>query len=304
MAERRKLDYADTDSARRDIAALRAGERHVGSWTLPQACWHVSRPLVMCLRPPATTEPHARQQQMQERTRAMVKTGPMPDGLPVAPGTEPSANVGDEAIDEYVAALDALDNYRGDFVDFGPIFGPAPIDFFREFVLYHASHHFSFFSPTKARPTLKFADEAAMLADLGALRRGYERVGNWSLPQIAWHLTTALPRPLAAATEADVDALTDAQRDRQKRWNFYIAHRHPPAGFQAPSNLLPPADAGDAAVDSLESLLREFAAFKGEFVVSAAGAMPIARARGFVLAHGAHHLAYLKPSAGKGAANA
>jgi hypothetical protein len=213
--------------------------------------------------------------------------------------------VGDAAIDDFLAALERTKAYTHSHVSFGP-FGPVPIQTFRGFMLLHAANHLSCFKPTSAAPRrrlgLKFASASAMIADVERLRRGYAKTGRWTLPQIAWHLARAYPRPLTRL--ATMPDLSDAQRARQERWDYYIAHGHPPIGFNAPDELVPPADLDDGEVDRLIETLQELDAVASPFVVAAAGAMPIERARGFLLAHGAHHLSYLLPTAGTEATNA
>lgn len=304
MADRRPLRYDNLDAIADDVRNLRAGHERCGNWTLAQACWHLKLAPEFALTPPKTTEPTPDEAKMQRLLTRMFDAGAMPPGLPIAPGTEPPADAGEAAIDGFVAALERTKAYGHSHVSFGP-FGPVPIQQFRGFLLLHAANHLSCFEPTtpgRRRLGLKYADSAAMLADVRRLQRGYEKTGRWTLPQIAWHLCLAYPRPLKPL-EA-MPALTDAQAARQQRWDYYIAKGHPPIGFDAPAEMLPPADLGDGEVDRLIDTVRELDAVSTPVVVTAAGAMPVERARGFLLAHGAHHLSYLVPTAGTEAANA
>jgi len=58
---------------------------------------------------------------------------------------------------------------------------------------------------TPGRRLIRFASEDDVIADVQSLRKGYKRVGSWSLPQMAWHLNQAVlarmkPGPHAADT--------------------------------------------------------------------------------------------------------
>ena len=141
---------------------------------------------------------------------------------------------------------------------------------------------------TPNRRTLKYADLDAMLADIARLRRGYTKGGNWSLPQMAWHINLAYPTPLKA--ESEQTPLTEAQVARQARWDHYISHGKPPEGFEAPKELLPSETCDESDVDALVQRIHDLKALGGRFIHAAAGVMPVERARGFMLAHGAWHL--------------
>ena len=297
MADPRPLRFDNIDAIADDVRRLRAGHTRVGRWTLAQSCLHLNESLAPCLHEPATTELTDAQRQMHARLDGMFAAGAMPAGRPLPPGVEaPAADAGDDAIDAYLAGLAALKAYPHAHADFGPTFGAVAIAPFRAFIAFHAANHLRNYVPTTGvgrRFGLRFADAAAMMDDLNALRAGHTALGRWTLPQIAWHLCLAFPRPIAS--HATLPPVTDAQAMRQQRWDYYIANVHPPVGFEAPAEMLPPADANDAEIDRLIATLRELFAINDPFVTVAAGAMPIARARGFLLAHGAHHLSYLVP---------
>lgn len=299
MADRRALRFDNLDAITDDVRRLRAGHVAGGQWTLPMACWHLKLATDRCLHMPATTEPTDAERGMQQRLTDLFAAGAMPPGLPMFPGTEPPTDAGESSIDGFLAGLERLKAYSHSHVTFGP-FGPVTTSAFRGFMELHSANHLSCFKPThgtERRIGLKFADVNAMIVDIERLRRGHARTGRWTLPQIAWHLKLAYPRPVQ--TLAAMPELTEAQSTRQQRWDYYIANGHPPVGFEAPAEMTPPGGANDEDVDALLSLLRELDAIEAPVVVTAAGAMPIARARGFILAHGAHHLSYLVPTAAR-----
>lgn len=280
-----------------DVQRLRRGWTTTGKWTLAQACWHMVGPLEVCLHQPTQLELNDSQKKLRPFLEQTLAAKSMPAGLPIAPGSDPltdAKDVGDETIDRFIAALRQLARYGNSHVDFGP-FGATVADEFRRFIFVHIAHHLAVFHPKviDRRTTARPANEDAMVAEIARLRRGYTMGGNWSLPQICWHLNLGIAMPLVEVPAQE--ELTEAQITRQARWDHYIAHGYAPAGFEAPQEMVPPLTCSEADVDAFIALLHALKAFKGKFIRAAAGVMPIERARGFILAHGWRHLSCLHP---------
>jgi hypothetical protein len=300
MSTPRDLEFTSEQQIIDDVQRLRRGWQAVGNWTLPQACYHLGLAPQNFLRQPAEIEPNAEQKRRQERLAQLNASGAMPRGLPIAPGTEPPPDAGDGAIDQLMAGMQALAAYRNSHADFGP-FGPVPTEMFRQFIYLHSANHLSNFYPSKIdrRSAPRYANEDAMIADISRLQRGHTMGGRWSLPQMAWHINQAFPMPLESFDTQP--ALTEAQITRQKRWDYYIANGKPPEGFEAPAEIVPPANCSSKEVDGLRERLHALKGITRKFVRVAAGVMPIDRARGFMLAHGWWHLSCLYPVMGSNA---
>jgi hypothetical protein len=290
----RDLHFTSERQVIDDVQRLRRGWQAVGKWTLSQACYHLSLAPTNCLHQPSDTQPTEEQKQRQQRLEPLFARGSMPRGLPIAPGTEPPADAGDNAVDGLISAMQSLANYRNSHADFGP-FGPVPTETFRRFNFLHAANHLSNFIPavTDRRSSPRYANIDAMLSDIAQLRRGYTIGGRWSLPQICWHINLAYPLPLEGFDHQE--ELTEAQKARQQRWDYYIKNGKPPTGFEAPAELVPPAQVPQSEVDGLIERLKTLRDLPTKFVRVAAGVMPIERARGFMLAHGWWHLSCLHP---------
>jgi hypothetical protein len=293
MNKRSGLNFVDENAAIADIERLRKGNTQLGKWSLAQACWHCWVLSQDVLHPPTTTEVTPKQKESQKFIFDVNANGWPDQQFPAGPTSTPTADVGPQSIDDLIALLRKMAAYPHAQVGH-PSFGAVDIAAFRRFILVHLAHHLSFFVPAADRRPLKYADIDAMIADIARLRRGYTIGGNWSLPQMCWHLNLGFPMPLVE--EASQTELTEAQITRQNRWDYYIEHGHAPAGFEAPAEMVPQHDYSEADIDALVQRLHDLKAFKGKFIRAAAGCMPIERARGFILAHGALHLSCLHPT--------
>ena len=295
---RRPLAFGSFDQTAADVAHLRsAGCVALGQWTLGQVCQHLAGVVEYSMNVPDHDVPTPDEAARREGFFGVILApGGPPLNMPLPESARPPADAGDDQVDRLITALRAFDAWPHPQCGVGRC-GPVPKDDVRRLHLAHAAHHLAFLLPRgPKREGLAYADEAEMLADIARLRGGYSVGGQWTLPQIAWHLGKALPSPIVGR-DAQPD-LTEDQTARQHRWEHYIAHGRPPEGFESPADLLPPADADAKAVDDLVARIAGLRAFgeSSPFVETPAGVMPIARLRGFILAHGAHHLAHLRPT--------
>ena len=300
MTAPRALQLQTEQQAIDEIARLRRGCRQTGNWTLAQVCWHVCLPIDKHLHPPEPMDLAPTPEQATIKARFVdhiIANGqPPPFAKDAPPGFIPPATANDADIDRYVAALQRMQAYPHPKVMMGPV-GPVTTAEFRTCNLVHAAHHLAFLVPTPARRTgLAFADEDAVIADIRALRAGYAKGGSWSLGQICWHLDAATkarmqPGPFAAET-------SEQTARRATVVPQVLASGQLPTGINAPEQMTPPADAGDAAIDSCIATLSRFKTFPGPIAPHRLfGHIPDPDARRLSLIHCAHHLSYLVPNA-------
>src|SRR5439155_12435353 len=78
-------------------------------------------------------------------------------------------------------------------------------------------------SPT--RRVLSFASEDGVIAEVARLRRGgYRQVGNWSLPQIAWHLVIPLDQYLTPPASPDAQPTPEQRAMKERFVDFIVTH--------------------------------------------------------------------------------
>jgi hypothetical protein len=145
VSERRKLHFADTNAVAADIGRLRAGYTRAGNWSLPQACWHLSKALRFSMRPGPWDPVHP------GKTRWLLPViliaGRIPSGVHAPERVTPASDVPDAAIDEFLTALEELKHYKGEFAPH-PKFGTIKRRGFYKLHLIHCAHHFGFLTPT------------------------------------------------------------------------------------------------------------------------------------------------------------
>ena len=149
---------------------------------------------------------------------------------------------------------------------------------------------------TPARPGLKFDTLDAMLADVDRLRGGYTKAGEWDLGMILDHLAKTeeaafakgrwnLPWPMTAV----IRTLVHGMVGRQKYPSFKIP--------VAPQLKPTPGVDVDEAFGRFRDLTQRMKTLPSDTVAAPPfGRMPTADYVGMQLLHGAHHLAFLKPT--------
>lgn len=142
------------------------------------------------------------------------------------------------------------------------------------------------------RRKLKFADTSAVAAEVGRLRKGYTRAGEWSLPQMCKHLDMAIRFSMKPAPERKMET-TFLQWLQLK---LILAFGQIPAGIVGPKRIIPPDDTPDSAIDEFLAALQEMKDFKGDF--SPHPRLGKVKRRDYVrlhLTHCAHHFGFLSP---------
>jgi len=143
--------------------------------------------------------------------------------------------------------------------------------------------------------TLKFKSEAELLDDVRRLRRGCRSHGNWSFPQIAWHLRNGMEASLAAPANSEPTA---EQKAMHPVIDEIINTGAFPPGLPPPPGMIPPnAGLTDAETDALIAAIEKlFATDQSHGSLGRVGPLPIDKIRAFHLVHAANHLSYLMPA--------
>ena len=147
---------------------------------------------------------------------------------------------------------------------------------------------------TAGRRTVRYASPAEVLADVARLRRGYAKVGQWSLPQacshLAWVMTASLTPP-----PNDDEPTADQLATKAKFFGLVLSGM--PEGMPLPQDKVPPATAGDADIDALTAAFAAVAAYPhARQMVGRCGPVPMAEVVELHLCHAAHHLSFLTPT--------
>lgn len=144
---RRTLRFESLDEVMPDVDRLLEGHATVGNWSLGQICWHLAAALRATADGPALPPRDPSLLVGEERKRAMLESGEVPEGLTTAPSFEPpdSLNDGEQAeelrraIVHYQASPDPVVSH--------PRFGPLPRAEWDRFHCHHCAHHLSFAVP-------------------------------------------------------------------------------------------------------------------------------------------------------------
>jgi hypothetical protein len=146
---------------------------------------------------------------------------------------------------------------------------------------------------TPAKRKLKLADVDAITAEVRQLRKGYTQAGNWTLPQVCWHLDVVLKRWTSNGPPPPPALLPEADKVLAK----VLAEWELPK-INAPEAILPPATATDADVDRYLESLERFKSFRGPFAPHRLfGPIPFDDFMRLHHIHAGHHLGYLIPTA-------
>jgi hypothetical protein len=295
----RVLKFDTITSIADEVRRLRRGYTSDGQWSLPQIAWHLALPIRPALQPvsPDATSTAEQAQLKQKFLDPLLASGVMSSGLPVQPGMNPLVDAGpvnDTEIDRFLAALADLDATTQPRVMFGA-FGIVSTDEFRAFIRIHSANHLAHLIPASPPRALTFGDEDAVIGDVEQLRRGYEKRGGWSLPQVCWHLAAFITLQPPADPN---DRMTPEQSSQLESFLKTIATRGGPNRWQAPRAVQPPADAGENDIERFIDAMRRLKTYPhAKVVMGPLGPAPIAEYRRAHLLHAAHHLGFLVPTA-------
>jgi hypothetical protein len=269
-----------------------------GNWTLPQIARHLTRAIESGLQTPVESTVPTPEQTAAKAAEFdhYITNGKAPAGFDAPPELLPGDDCNDGDVDQFLSAVNRLMTDDRPYLAIGG-YGPIPMDECRAFHLAHAGHHLSFLKSKRRK--LRYADEAAVIADVNELRRGYRQHGTWTLPQICWHLAAGV-RSRMAPCPNPMPANTPEQDALRPMFEKVMAAGELPSGLPAPDRMMPPADPGDAAIDDFIAAMKQFAAFPGPIAPHARfGNLPDAEARRLNLIHCAHHLSHLEPTNAK-----
>lgn len=140
--------------------------------------------------------------------------------------------------------------------------------------------------------TLTFADEQAAIADINALRGGYQAGGQWTLAQACWHCAWPVSRALHAPPSL---VIADEQRSNQAFVDQVISNGWPTDPLTASAEMTPGTQIGAEAIDELVSTLQRMASYPHSHVDTFIfGPLETERFRRFVLIHTAHHMGFFR----------
>jgi Protein of unknown function (DUF1569) len=146
VTERRKLHFANTEAVAADVGKLRAGYRQLGSWSLPQTCWHLKKALDFSMRA-GPYDPMRGGLGKWILMRGILLVGRLPTGVYAPERITPAKDVPESAIDEFLTTLETLKNHKGEFAPH-PRLGTLSRRSFYKLHLIHCAHHLGFLIPT------------------------------------------------------------------------------------------------------------------------------------------------------------
>jgi hypothetical protein len=291
---RRTLNFQSADELAGELQRLRRLPlKQRGTWTLPQACRHLTTVIEDNLTPPESNIPTAEQTAKKEGIFKLIfAPGGMPEGMPSGK-TAPPADCTDADVDGLLAAFHTLAVYPHEFIKVGSC-GPVPVADVVRLHLAHAAHHLSFQEPAvQPRNDLKYPDESAAIADVQWLRKGHHQIGNWTLEQMCWHMGTIL-KFLMQPPKGQVTPQTPEQRAILES---VLSSGKIRKGVDAPPQVLPPESAGDESVDLYIRKMNEMTTYAGPWTPHRMfGPISPDDYRKLTLIHAAHHFANLIPT--------
>jgi hypothetical protein len=149
---------------------------------------------------------------------------------------------------------------------------------------------------TDDRRSLRFETRHDIVREINRLRHGgYTQRGNWSLPQICWHISVPLKKrikPPATTTP------TPEQSALQKKIiEPILATGKAPPGMQPPPEMIPPTECAQTSIDDFLALLDQLEKYPHEYVdFGPMGPVKADVLRQITKLHTAHHLAFLEPT--------
>jgi hypothetical protein len=147
MSDRRDLNFNNADEVIADVKNLRKGWKPTtGQWTLPQICWHLDVAMRGGMTPNPGASDTPEQSAMKPRLVAVLQSGKVPTGVKAPERATPPADVGEVAIDAFLATLEKFKTYPGPF---GPhrLFGVVTDDQMRRLQMIHCAHHLTYLNP-------------------------------------------------------------------------------------------------------------------------------------------------------------
>jgi len=139
---------------------------------------------------------------------------------------------------------------------------------------------------------LAFNDADAVAGEVKRLRVGYTRAGNWTLPQVCWHLNMVMTFTMRAGPHAAVEVGPEANAKLAK----ILEGGEIVGKIEAPERVVPPVTAGEGDVEAFLATLEKFKVFAGPFAPHRLfGEMGFEEYRRLHLIHCGHHLGFLAP---------
>jgi hypothetical protein len=147
----------------------------------------------------------------------------------------------------------------------------------------------------RKREGLRFETVDDAVAEIQRLHDGgYQKAGNWSLEQIAYHLAATMRFLMRPGPYPEI---TPEQRANRPKLEWVLANFALPGKIDAPERIVPPADCDAGCIDDCIATLRQFAAHPGLYAPHRVfGELSIDEARRLALVHTAHHLSHLVPN--------
>lgn len=144
---RRAVRYGDFDEVMPDVERLLAGHATVGHWSLGQICRHLATTMRRVVDLPASTPIDPSQWVGEDRKRAVLESGQLPEGIPAPPAVVPSEALDDR--EEAEGLRQAIAYFRASAGPVVPhrVFGPLTKEEWDRLQLIHLAHHLSFAVP-------------------------------------------------------------------------------------------------------------------------------------------------------------
>ena len=144
---------------------------------------------------------------------------------------------------------------------------------------------------------LNFQSADEVIADVERLRGGYRKLGNWSLPQMTYHLAVSLRDGLSPPEPMDLPRTPEQEAMKAGFVDYVMAGGAMKPEWQATDEWVPPESCDERHIDEFISLLKTMRDYPHPRVMMGPlGPVTIEEYRGVDLAHAAHHLRYLVPT--------
>ena len=147
------------------------------------------------------------------------------------------------------------------------------------------------------RRQLDFQTEDDVIADVRRLRKGYKKLGQWSLPQICYHVAVPM-KEFAPPEPADLERTPEQEKRKSGFVDYIVAERKlKPEWMTAAGEWIPPETAGDAEIGAFLDALRTERDYPHDrIMMGPLGPVMIDEFRTVTFVHAAHHLRHLVPT--------